>query len=100
PVRSADGNAVRVDGTLTLGTANSPTALKWVIVGSSIPDWSIHRTQTYNAFGEVAQEIDGLGRVTDFVYSEFGQLIEKRSPETDITLGNGFVQRGRPTTRY
>ena len=100
PVRSADGNVVHVDGTLTLGATSAPTALKWVVVGTSIPDWSIHRTQGYDAFGEVTQETDGLGRVTNLAYNRLGLLVQKQAPETDITLANGFVQRGRPTTRY
>jgi YD repeat-containing protein len=99
-VVNADGTAAHVAGAIAIGAASAPAQLKWVIVGSSNEQWAIHRQQTYDAFGDVVQEIDGLGHVTDFSYNALGLLVEKRDPETNITLANGFVTRGRPTTDY
>jgi YD repeat-containing protein len=91
----------RNNGVFTLNP-NSTVAnrLDWVIgnVGSSTV--TIHKQQRINAFGEVIQEIDGLGRVTDLSYNTLGKLIRKEDPQTDVTRANGFVQRARPTTRF
>jgi YD repeat-containing protein len=99
-VLSAEGTPVHVAGALSIGAASAPTQLNWVIVGSSNEQWSIHRQQTYDAFGDVVQEIDGLGHITNFSYNSLGLLVEKRDPETNVTLANGFIQRARPTTTY
>ena len=85
----------------------------------------VRRFQTYNAFGEIAEEYDDstlararamaqqyadfkLGQFTidesavrtRFRYNTQGQLIEKLEAETFETLANGFVRRTRPTTSY
>ncbi len=60
----------------------------------------IARAQSYNAFGEVVQEVDGRGNATDSTYNSQGQLIQKSDPETNATLNTGAVMRVRPTTVY
>src|ERR1051325_4993459 len=106
-VTSPDGNAIRVDGVINLTSAGAtPTQLKWIILGTNKPQWSITHRQSYNAFGEIAQEgvvvqeTDQHLRATNFRYNTLGKLLEKREPDVPITLQNGFVTHGQPTTTY
>ncbi|WP_220272938.1 LysM peptidoglycan-binding domain-containing protein [Aquitalea aquatica] len=100
PLQTETGSPLRIDGTMHLGPGETGNTLRWVITGLASSTNVIQRQQRYNAFGEIAQEVDGLGRVTDFSYTTFGKLLQKQDPETTITLENGFQQRVRPTTRY
>ncbi len=94
-----------VRGTLTLGS-NPAVASKQVhqiqpLVTPGSPTISvIARAQSYDAFGDVVQEIDGRGNATNFVYDTRGALVQKIDPETNATLSNGLVTRVRPATRY
>lgn len=91
----------RDTGTFTLSAAGASNArLQWVLQDLGATGTRIHRAQRYNAFGEIASETDGLGRLTEFDYNTLGKLIEKRSPQTSATLSNGYVQSLRPATRY
>jgi len=61
---------------------------------------TIVRSRAYNAFGEVVQETDARGGVTDFTYDAMGRLIKKQSPTVSWTAENGAVSTGRPTEEY
>ncbi len=95
-----------VRGTLTLGdipTVNSKEVHQVQLLptpGSTATVNVVARAQSYDAFGEVVQEMDGRGNVTDFAYDTRGDLLQKLDPETNATLGNGAVVRVRPATRY
>ena len=90
----------RTAGVFSLGASNTATALQWVINGVSTGSNVIHRQQSTNAFGEITQETDGLGRVTNFSYNTLGLLTQKLQPTTSATLENGFVKTLRPETDY
>ncbi|WKB51634.1 LysM peptidoglycan-binding domain-containing protein [Eleftheria terrae] len=88
----------RNNGTFTLQpTGSSAARLDWVITSVDNPN-QIVRTQTYNAFGEVISETDGLGRTTSFARNNAGLLTTQVAPRTQATLSNGFVASVRPTT--
>jgi YD repeat-containing protein len=94
-----------ISGTMTLGansTVDTQLQQQAQPIVSTSPSASsiIERLQTYNAFGQILQEIDGRGNITDFVYNTRGQLIQKISPETDITLADASLVRHRPRTDY
>jgi YD repeat-containing protein len=99
---SVAGNAT----TVTAASASNSTgnAVNINSAGSVSKISGIHLKQSYNAFGEVIQEIDGNGNATDFTYNTLGKMLLKRDPKTDITLSNGFVQTAseatRPVTSY
>jgi YD repeat-containing protein len=90
----------RTSGYFSLGTVNSANALQWVINGVSNGGNVIHHQQRINSFGEIVQEVDGLGRTTDFIYDTLGLLAQKLQAATSATLENGYVQTLRPETRY
>lgn len=58
---------------------------------------TIERSRAYNAFGEVTQETDARGGVTDFTYNTMGRLIEQKSPTVAYTSDTGAVSSARPT---
>ena len=61
----------------------------------------IHRTSTYNAFGEVLSETDGRQNVTQYQYNELGQVIRKTDPIVSYTGENGVkVNNFTPVTQY
>jgi len=64
---------------------------------------SIQRSQKYNAFNEVLEEIDGNGNITRFDYNKLGNLTDKMDPKADVTLNNGYVvvnHRGHTSYYY
>jgi YD repeat-containing protein len=72
----------------------------WIGSGVDTGPLSINRRQLYNAFGEVVQEIDGNGMVSDLRYNNLGHLVQKLDPETNATLTNGYQTRTRPVTGF
>ncbi len=105
-----DGDGVELDyisGTLDLTdeTLTVNTKLQYQlqtdpIVGAPVTNYIV-REQSYNAFGEVIQEIDGRGYITQFVYDQRGNLISKQDPQTTVTLENGYERHEQITeTRY
>jgi YD repeat-containing protein len=79
------------------------SAIYNVLTGT--PDENIiHRSQAYNAFGEVIIETDGRGHTTDLVYDKLGNVITKISPEVDIwreqDVANGSALQARPTEHF
>jgi YD repeat-containing protein len=86
--------------TVSSDQSTSVRTLQWTLVGSSNPAAVIDRKQTYNAFGEIITETDGLNHTTNLVYNVMGKLIEKDSPETDVTGENGVTTRARPIEHY
>ena len=94
-----------VRGTLTLGdtpTVNSQEQyqIQPIVTPSTPVSNIIERTQTYNAFGDIIEEIDGRGNITNFTYNQRGQLVRKEDPETNATLEDGSMIRHRPLTEY
>ncbi len=61
---------------------------------------TISKRWTYNAHGEVTQEIDARNNVTDFAYNTMGRLIQRQSPTVSWTAENGAIASARPTEDY
>jgi YD repeat-containing protein len=95
-----NGDPIQIKGKIEIGNFASSTQVQWVIEFGPESQFTIARQQTYNAFGEVVQEVDGRGNRTDFSYNNLGHLAQKLSPETDETLKNGWTRRIRPVTEY
>jgi YD repeat-containing protein len=60
----------------------------------------ITRSQTYNAFGEVASETDARGYTTSYSYNTMGRLTQKVSPQVSMTGENGVASLINPTEKY
>ncbi|ALN89264.1 hypothetical protein [Lysobacter gummosus] len=60
----------------------------------------IHRYQSYNAFGEIANETDGRGNATTLIYNTLGKMVRKTDPEAWITRANGFQERYATFIQY
>ncbi|MCD4498302.1 LysM peptidoglycan-binding domain-containing protein [Chromobacterium vaccinii] len=93
-------NPITVSGILSLGADVPDGQLKWVITGIADSSRTIHRQQSYNAFGEVVQEVDGRGNATDFSYSVQGKLLNKLDAATSATAENGYQYGVRANTHY
>jgi len=96
------GGDQHAKGTFTVHPTRSTQIdqLKWVV---SLPPTAaavIDRTQSYNAFGEISSETDGLNHTINLSYNTMGKLITKQSPETTVTNPDGSTVRARPTERY
>lgn len=86
--------------------------LDWSLAALAAFETSIHRRRTYTAFGEVAAEVsyrktgtNAQGPIyeaqeTQLRYNTLGRLIERKEPEVEITLENGFQKRVNPTTNF
>lgn len=61
---------------------------------------TLTRSQTYNAFGEVASETDARGFTTDYSYNNMGRVTQKQSPYVNVTSENGATSSIRPTETY
>ncbi|WEK02284.1 MAG: LysM peptidoglycan-binding domain-containing protein [Candidatus Sphingomonas phytovorans] len=75
-------------------------ALVWRIDTAVASQYLVHRTQSFNAFGEIASETDGNGRITSFNYNTMGRLTGKISPQVDVTDESGVTTRQSPTEYY
>jgi len=60
----------------------------------------VSHKRTYNAFGEVIQETDARGYVTDFTYNNMGRNIQRQRPTVAWTAENGAIANARPTETY
>lgn len=49
----------------------------------------ITRSRSYNAFGEVTQDIDGRGYATNYSYNTVGKLTQTQNPSVSVTGENG-----------
>lgn len=89
-------------GRLSLGTAARP-APQSVLLGVA-NDAQVSRTsQMVNAFGDVIEQVDALGRITTLRYNAMGKLVEKLDPITEIVDADGTTRTGearRPSTKY
>jgi YD repeat-containing protein len=96
------GGGDHANGYFDVNSDRSTTTrrLEWALVGPASLAAVIDRRQAYNAFGEIISETDGLNHTTNLVYNVMGKLIEKDSPETDVTGDNGVTIRARPIERY
>ncbi|WP_159675017.1 hypothetical protein, partial [Andreprevotia sp. IGB-42] len=93
----------RRSDTFTLGTGvpASNTEERWSYSISATRNLTITRSQTYNAFGQIASETDGLGRVRSLSYNTLGLLTERRDAAVDYTNAQGVVVTGTtPTSKY
>ncbi|MEQ1551118.1 hypothetical protein, partial [Sphingorhabdus sp.] len=61
---------------------------------------TLTRSQTYNAFGEVASETDARGFATNYSYNNMGRVTQKQSPYVNVTSENGVTSSIRPTETY
>lgn len=113
------GDAIEIAGVMTLGgSASAPIQMKQYVTQLAQAA-QVTRMQSFNAFGEVAEEYDdrtyqralnmvaqygGTADVsatrTTFTYNALGQLLTKADPQTHITLANGHRYRDRPVDRY
>lgn len=126
PLRDEVGDPIGYTGTLSVGGARNSSGMEMKRYVSTVTaSAKVEHRQTFNAFGEVAEEFDqrvfdratamvaqynkdGLGTFavnanavrTVFKYNTLGQLISKQDPETFETLENGFVRRIRPLAQY
>jgi YD repeat-containing protein len=100
PVVDQNGTNVQVAGRLTANSTNTPSTEVQIVLTGTASSTQIKRTQSHNAFGEIAQEVDGLGRATDLTYNALGLLIKKEQPLTSVMGTNGVATPSRPTTEY
>lgn len=56
----------------------------------------ITRSRSYNAFGEVTQDIDGRGSVTNYSYNTVGKLTQTQNPLVSVTGENGVSSSVTP----
>ncbi|HEX8029248.1 MAG TPA: LysM peptidoglycan-binding domain-containing protein [Vicinamibacterales bacterium] len=126
PAEDVVGELIKpVNGTLVVGTSlDKPFEFKQYVT-QFVSSAQVRHYQTFNAFGEIAEEYDDgtlkrardmaemyrVGKLgsftvnetavrTTFTYNALGKLISKQDPETFETLANGFIRRIRPTTTY
>ncbi|MFK3647531.1 LysM peptidoglycan-binding domain-containing protein [Lysobacter enzymogenes] len=76
------------------------TEASWEIKNFEPSSLTIHRRQEYNAFGEIAREIDGRGNATALSYNTLGKLTRKTDPLVWVTRANGFREEINPFTEY
>ncbi|WP_169334451.1 YwqJ-related putative deaminase [Hahella ganghwensis] len=68
--------------------------------------YMIHRSQRYNAFGEVIAEIDGNGNERHLFYDTLGRVTHRVDPKVEVALdyasadGNLKEIEAHPITRY
>ncbi|MBU6267876.1 MAG: hypothetical protein KGN34_10070, partial [Sphingomonadales bacterium] len=62
--------------------------------------WKVERFRSYNAFGEVASEIDARGNITGYGYNAMGRLVAKVGPAVDVTDEHGGTQHVTTLERY
>lgn len=74
--------------------------IRWVIDTSVNANYLIHRSQQYNAFGEIISETDGNGNTRTMTYNTEGRLLSKQSPLVDVAGENGVTKPQRPTEYY
>lgn len=81
---------------------NSPANQEahWVIDGVNNRQVTVHRSQAWDAFGEVISETDGNGNTTDLAYNALGKLTTRTEASVSITYANGYKALVRPTTQY
>ncbi|AMO95565.1 lysM domain protein [Collimonas fungivorans] len=106
----SSGGVPRAQGVVKINADRTGeiSQMRWAITGlnktgpadSINTESAINRSQTYNAFGEVVSEKDGLQHVVRLAYDTAGKLVSKQAPETDATLENGTIVRVTPTTQY
>ncbi|QND84809.1 RHS repeat/ LysM domain-containing protein [Chromobacterium vaccinii] len=92
-INGADGSALETSGYIHRGSNSSQVngqSLQWV-VDKSLYNATVVRRQTYNAFGEVVSETDGVGNTTVSDYNAAGKLVAKREARLRLRDGDGNV---------
>lgn len=118
-LRNEVGDPLEINGQMTLGgQLTVPVQMKQYVTTFNVTA-QVQHGQTYNAFGQIAEEFDDrvLQRANDMVaryggsvdanavrttfeYNTQGQLVTKTDPQTHVTAENGYRNRERPVTRY
>ncbi|UZW62168.1 hypothetical protein [Lysobacter enzymogenes] len=91
---------VRNSGYFWADNDRPATEASWELRNFEPSSLTIHRRQDYNAFGEIAREIDGRGNATALIYNTLGKLVRKTDPTVWITHANGFREQVNPTVDY
>lgn len=91
---------VRNSGYFWADNDRPATEASWELRNFEPSSLTIHRRQDYNAFGEIASEIDGRGNATALAYNTLGKLVRKTDPTVWITHANGFREQVNPTVDY
>ncbi|WP_394539614.1 hypothetical protein PRJ39_02970 [Lysobacter enzymogenes] len=91
---------VRNSGYFWADNDRPATEASWELRNFEPSSLTIHRRQDYNAFGEIAREIDGRGNATALVYNTLGKLVRKTDPTVWITHANGFREQLNPSVDY
>ncbi|WP_168356217.1 LysM peptidoglycan-binding domain-containing protein [Lysobacter enzymogenes] len=91
---------VRNSGYFWADNDRPATEASWELRNFEPSSLTIHRRQDYNAFGEIAREIDGRGNATALAYNTLGKLVRKTDPTVWITHANGFREQVSPTVDY
>ena len=62
--------------------------------------YTITRSRSYTAFGEVASETDARGNTTNYLYNTMGKATRSIAPTVSITNEDGTTPWVRPTSDY
>jgi YD repeat-containing protein len=65
-----------------------------------IDNYSITKSYTYNAFGDLESIVDGKNNRTEYKYDKNGQIKEQILPETSVTAEDGSIHRMMPAKKY
>ncbi|QDQ25733.1 LysM peptidoglycan-binding domain-containing protein [Chitinimonas arctica] len=98
----ANGNVLaRRSDTFALGdgAALSTTEMRWTYAVTGNHNVRIARQQSYDAFGQVISETDGLGRVRTLSYNALGLMTERRDAAVASTDERGTISTVTPTTQ-
>jgi YD repeat-containing protein len=74
--------------------------IRWQINTASNSQYLVHRTQAFNAFGEIASETTGNLATTTLTYNTLGKLVKKVSPLVTVTDEHGVQTSQNPTENY
>lgn len=115
-VNGGDGLPLHIDGQITLGGTQQQVTTSFLLTGAADTSTTIHRSQSYNAFGEISQQVDGnvnaaagptTGNTTHLYYNTMGKLVEKEDPFTaglSVVGADGTVTKltipSRPRSYY
>jgi YD repeat-containing protein len=73
---------------------------RWVIDTKAASQYLIHRSQSYNAFGEIVSEVDGKSATTSLYYDTLGKLTRKVSPQVQVMDETGHSTPQTPIETY
>ncbi|KAG9609068.1 hypothetical protein KCV01_g4047, partial [Aureobasidium melanogenum] len=97
---AAATSLARSNGRFQPKNAPGNQEVHWVVGGINNRQATVHRSQAWNAFGEIVSETDGNGHTTDLAYNTLGKLTTRTEAAVTITYANGYQALVRPTTQY